>query len=655
MSNAVSRQTSLVKLMLDSNDYYPVKYYADLLRVSERTIFNDLTILEGQLKKHNINIVKKPSRGVKLSGNRVSSDKLLQMIDSNNTKDISLTSMERQSLIMKWLILENKTITFHYMSMELFCSTSVIKKDLNFIKYFMDDEVYLISNQKGTRIRGSEEAIQRTLKRYIYYIFKENSIGYSDMYKSKYIEVLFDTEIVDSVKIQMEEINSFLKEDIPEQYLKSFYIYLLIITARSLGGFHPDSLVKAEWTSNEYLSDYPIAIQIANNISNELKFTFTPIEIQNISHQLFAHRIEVNLNNKYIENLLKDDITDLISNISTTMNINLTEDKKLYNSLIYHMFHLIHRLKTNIVIFNPLLEEIKSSYSILFKMIWYAMEDLEGKYNIKLSDNEVTFITIYFQTAIERRTKMRKILVVCQTGIVTSDLITNRIKNLLPENIQFKLIAKPELKDEDTTKVDFIISSVRLEEEPKPVVYVTPLLTEADLVNIYSFYLKHSSNQTNYEIQGNSKEAQRFFDRKYIYINKEINNKENCLEKMIKDFEKNGVVNSNFRNTVYERETLGNTIIHGLIAIPHGNQMDVHISKISIMLTRDSVKWNGKDSVRLIVLLAVKEEDITNVRESLSNFFKNILSVVNLDEFLEGISKPEKLIELFTDNKSEEI
>src|SRR5699024_11246700 len=146
------------------------------------------------------------------------------------------------------------------------------------------------------------------------------------------------------------------------------------------------------------------------------------------------------------------------------------------------------------------------------------LEKFEDKFDIKLSDNEVSFITIYFQAAIERKVQMRKVLVVCQTGVVTSDLIINRIKNLLPVNIHFKLIAKTELQDENTSDVDFIISSITLPDMEIPIVYVSPLIKEKDLINIYSFYLKYSTSYQIQESNNNLKYINSFIEKRYIFI-----------------------------------------------------------------------------------------------------------------------------------------
>src|SRR5699024_5950174 len=201
------------------------------------------------------------------------------------------------------------------------------------------------------------------------------------------------------------------------------------------------------------------------------------------------------------------------------------------------------------------------------------MEDFEKKYDFKLTDNEVAFITIHFRVAIERKEQMSKILVVCQTGLVTSDLIINRMKKFLPSNIQFKLIAKPSLEEEDLSEVDFIISSVQLQNIDRPVLYVSPLVRDTDLLKIYSYYLKYSSTIRNKET--NKLEPgilSPFLSSRYIFLNENITTKKDCLNKMIDLLEQDGVVDQSFGTTVFEREKLGSTLVQDWVAVPHGLQ-----------------------------------------------------------------------------------
>lgn len=646
-----ARQERLIELMSEKDIYLPTKYYANLLNVSERTIFNDITKLKAIFKSFDVKVDKKPNQGIKLCGEISSLGVFYQQLMNKNQagNDAFFSPLDRQILIAKWLLIEGRTLTYQSLSVELYISSTSIIRDLEHIKLFMGEEISLISDIKGTRVKGSEIGIQRTLKRFAYHVIEQRVHNFSVPTYAKNLVPLFDGAVLRYVKQAMEELVAVLDSSVSEQYLKSLFIFLLIVTERSSKGFHIKEWPKVDWEMEDSLTNFPLAVQICQPITSSLNFEFRDSEIQYISNQLFAHRIEVKLNNKYIENLIAEDIHLIIAEVSSAMGIDLTLDERLYDSLIYHMFPMIYRLKTGIAINNPLMNEIKNNYGILFQMIWYVMENFEKKYDIKLSDNEIAFITIHFQVAIERKVQMREILVVCQTGIVTSDLIMNRIKKLLPANIRFRLIAKPMLKDEDVSKVDFIISSVKLEHLPTPVVYVSPIVRDADLMKIYASYLKYSSAGQGEDIRTvPSRETSGYLDYSYLFLNEELTKKEECLNKMIHLFEKDGIVTSEFKQSVYEREELGNTLVQSWIATPHGQKAAVKQTKIAIMSTKAPIKWNHTSQVSLIILLAVAEQDMSQIRQLLGQLFRNILQSESMEQQVKSFKEPVQLAQLFT-------
>lgn len=649
-----TRQAKLIELMSKKEEYFPAKYFADYLKVSERTIFNDLAKLEKIIKTFNIDIDKKPNQGIKIRGDITSSEDFFQAIINKIKLEefTSYSSLDRQVLIAKRLLMENKTVTYQSLSLELYISTTSIIKDIDRIRSLIDDELKIVSDSTGTRIQGTEMGIQKSIKRFSYYLIEQKAHNYSLSSYAEILEPLFDKRVIERVYQSVQDLIAVLGLNISEQYLKSLFISVLILTERSYRGDHLEGVPDIQFDGNEYLTNYPLAVQLCHSISSHIDVAFTELELRYISNQLFAHRVEVSVNNKYIENLFSKDIQCMIADVSKAIDIDLIEDERLYNSLIYHVLPMIYRLKSDIDVFNPLLEEIKNNYGVLFRIIWYVMESLEEKYDIKLTDDDIAFITIHFRVAIERKEQMSHILVVCQTGLVTSDLIINRIKKLLPANINFKLVAKPDLKDEDLSKVDFIISLVELEDITRPIVYVSPLVRDADLMKIYANYLEYSAITRKKEANNlDPGVISTYLDSRYMFLNEKMTTKEECLDKMIQRLEQDGIVKENFSASVYERENLGNTLVQRWVAVPHAPSSVVNETKIAIMTTNEPIKWNSESYVSLIILLAVAEEDIVNFRKFLGRLYKIILKSESLEEsgLINSLKHPDDLISLMQD------
>ena len=160
--------------------------------------------------------------------------------------------------------------------------------------------------------------------------------------------------------------------------------------------------------------------------------------------------------------------------MSTALNIDVTRDDKLLKGLLFHIVPMIYRLRMGIKIKNPLLEEIKNQYSIPYNLTWYAISRVQDKLDVTLTEDEVGFITVHFLVSIDKNTEVKKVLIVCPTGIGTSELIANKIKKVLPYQDIVEVVSIRKLYENDIKNVDLIISSVHLQIDNKPVVYVSP-------------------------------------------------------------------------------------------------------------------------------------------------------------------------------------
>ena len=89
--------------------------------------------------------------------------------------------------------------------------------------------------------------------------------------------------------------------------------------------------------------------------------------------------------------------------MSTLLKIDLTQDELLLQALLSHIVPMIHRLKTGMLIKNPLLKSIKTQYSTMFTLTKYAISELEKEFRCSLTEDEVSFLTIHFQLAFEKR------------------------------------------------------------------------------------------------------------------------------------------------------------------------------------------------------------------------------------------------------------
>lgn len=76
----------------------------------------------------------------------------------------------------------------------------------------------------------------------------------------------------------------------------------------------------------------------------------------------------------------------------------------------------------------------------------------------------MSFLTIHFQLAFEKIKVTKHVLIVCSSGLATSELIFNRIKQTISATTVLEIISAEKLASTSLELVDLIISTVPLEE-----------------------------------------------------------------------------------------------------------------------------------------------------------------------------------------------
>lgn len=137
---------------------------------------------------------------------------------------------------------------------------------------------------------------------------------------------------------------------------------------------------------------------------------------------------------------------------------------------------------------NPLLKQIKMRYLEIFNLALESSKELEKVYPLRLDEDEIGFLTLYFCRSLEKAQQIQEasVMVVCNTGRGASKLLSTRIMNNFPEvhivamSSYIDLEKKPEMLD----NVDLVISTIPLPDIDKPYVIVSPFLTEMELSKV---------------------------------------------------------------------------------------------------------------------------------------------------------------------------
>lgn len=619
---------------------------SDYLQVSRRTVFKDIDSLRLIANKYNIDIINIPSKGIELKINNPQDilnleNKIKEMIYHDN-----YSVENRRVYIIKQLYLTNNDLTLDYLSEKYLVSKTSIYNDIKVINEVIEGYgSKIVSNISGIELIGDEINIQRSLIELIFHY--SDKVSYSSSINKAQL-VFFDKNIVNSIYEELFLENKSLIENLPDYYIQSFLTLVFTLCSRVKIDRHiGDNFKYVTPKFNNY--DSETVKTFVDFLIDELDLNLKANDIAYLKKQIYAHRlVDEQINDKSDNNFI---VNKFIERINKIEGVDFSNNEELVKAMSYHISAMVERLKLGIHIQNPLLKSLRKEYKTLFSIIWYSANILEDYFKIKMNDDEVALILIYFQIQIEASNKANNILIVCQYGISCAQLIYNKVKGFLPEKDNLLIRTLDELNNSDLSDVDFIISSINLDylNLDIPYVFVNPVINNDDYIKIISEYTKIFSKR--YQIRKNEKnnedvsaiEIDDLISLETIFLRKEFKNKEGLIEYVGNSLNKNKFVDYSYLESIFAREAIGITALEYGVALPHASSKTVNRTHIAICTLSHPIDWDGIPT-SLVIFMNFEDDEVENIRYIVDKIYKKINSKEKVDKLV-GCKKPEELIE----------
>ncbi|MFM2487833.1 PTS sugar transporter subunit IIA [Enterococcus avium] len=533
---------------------------------------------------------------------------------------------------MNILLFNEKVVSFNHLSDSFMVSKTSIIKDFEFIMKILNvgSRIKLCSDIHGTSLVGSEEDIQKALLQFNRYLLNN-----SELYDEDFAEKikLLDTYYGESlINVCSNILYTYIRENvnaISDYYVQNILNIFIILVFRIAKGHHIEELKRTDASETTIFFEES-AVRMLHKAALRLELTYTNEDVHYLSLQLISNRFEP-LPEEEVDEVI---VERLLSRVSAALNINFASDQKLEEQLKNHIPPMIYRLRSNNKTENPFTSQIKNEFSLTFNVIWVVLSEYEQELGISFNEDEIAFLTMYFQAAIERARMNRKILIVCQMGIATSELLINRIKNVLPSLDTFEVASVAELEQMPLNEYDLIISTIKVDIPKKQVILVSPFLTKEDIERIkQSDLLPKAENNVLKLVRAHH--LMKFVDKDFVFVNTDFSSKEELIEQVGEVLIENGFVTQQFIQTVQEREEMGSTDLPTGTAVPHGNSTCVNQTIIVLVKNKKKFKWN-KYYVDLVFLICIAKQDTFQTRNILADIYNIIDSNEQLKQLREA-------------------
>ncbi len=602
----MNRKEEVVKIILQANDFVSVETIAKHCKTSTKTIRNDLVFLEPLIEQHHVRLVRKPGVGVYLEGDFFDKQQLLNTLKQPSPHSTYTPEQRRQHLLQS-LLLNKSSQRMKDLELDYYVSRATIHADIatlnESLKAFQCEIVF--DKTHGLQLMG-DETHQRQVMAHFGPLepLVEYVMDGSQKSKQTFIERFNDVLNLDFNDIEMivNEAQHQLGYTFSTEASLNLIVHIAIAIQRAKQGFDvtlSDDLFSALSSQKEY----DIAKVIAQRIERHFDVTLSSSEtIYLCLHFLGAKRIkELQLKQLSISSdtqALEDTITRFIRKVQSSMGLFLENDAALFNSLLLHLKPTINRLMYGLSLQNPLYEEIKFNYSSIYSAVEQHSHLFNEVYHIHIPPNEIAYLVLHFAAAKERNVTMIRTLVMCASGLGTSQLIVSKLKRTF-NNLQIvDVIASFDVSYYKEKDIDLIISTIPLESSIKTIV-ISPLLSDYDISMI-----KHSL----VDVKKQPLPGMRFLPH-HVWIDVDVSSKEELLHLMAEQLLQEGYVNEDYLQSLLDREQLGPTLISSTLAIPHGEAKHVNQSVTLWVRLAQPMIWAMNESIQQLMLIASTQEE----------------------------------------------
>ena len=290
--------------------------------------------------------------------------------------------------------------------------------------------------------------------------------------------------------------------------------------------------------------------------------------------------------------------------INQQYNYNLLDDAQLHADLLTHIKTMITRVRYQIMIPNPLLENIKQHYPMAWDMTLAAVSSW-GKYTpYAISENEIGFLVLHIGVGLERHynigyQRQPQVLLVCDTSNAMVRMIEAILQRKYPQLEIAATLSQREYEQREEIAEDFVISTVRISEKDKPVVTIAPFPTDYQLDQIGKLVLVDRTRPWM---------LNKYFDEAHFQVIDTPMDQQALFATLCQQLQQEGFVGAEFHGSVVEREAIVSTMLGDGIALPHALGLLAKKTVVYTVIAPHGIAW-GDETAHIIFLLAISKSE----------------------------------------------
>ncbi|HEI4248444.1 TPA: BglG family transcription antiterminator [Staphylococcus aureus] len=470
------RQIEILYLLIHEQTFIPINTIANQLGVSPRTIQYDIAYIEQYAETYHYNVSRNKAAGIKVT---TANTTILNELEHNLTNQIHFSKDERLTHIALKLFETTDPVSTKQLAHDVNVSRRTIADDIKMIQAQLDQYHLKLNyvHNKGFNIIGEEDHYRKAYAHFIHQYMKQ---------AAPFIEAdIFNSESIALVRRAIIKTLNSENYHLVQSAIDGLIYHILIAIQRLNENFSFDIPIN-EIDKWRHTNQYAIASKMIENLERSCSVTFPESEIIFITLHLLGSKmtdctISTNINEQHV---LSENIQEFITCVSQELGIDMSNDHKLHTSLLTHIKPAIHRIKYDMIQANPLKQEVYKRYPQVVDAISKHISTIEKDTAISFNEDELTFIAIHFASSMERgatnKQLMIKVVLLCGSGIGTSQLLKSKLNHLYPEFNIWDAYSIYQLDEKQLIQnnIDYVISTVPCDISVVPVINVDSFINE---------------------------------------------------------------------------------------------------------------------------------------------------------------------------------
>lgn len=577
------------------NETLPQDELAQRLSVSTRTVRADITALNALLASHGAQFILSRGNGYQL---KIDDAERYQQLQSSHPRALRIprTGPERVHYLVVRFLTSAFSLKLEDLADEWFVSRATLQSDMVEVReWFHRYNLTLETRPRhGMKLFGSEMATRACLTDLLRELAQQDSLN----------PLVTDVALNAGVAEQMVPVlhdaltrHHIRLTDEGELFLR---LYCAVSVRRISEGYPLPEFHAEDVAENVREAAKDIAVTIQQLADKAL----SPSEESWLCVHIAARQIQ-----EIAPSAINADDDEALVNyilryINTHYNYNLLSDEQLHADLLTHIKTMITRVRYQIMIPNPLLDNIKQHYPMAWDMTLAAVSSW-GKYTpYVISENEIGFLVLHIGVGLERHynigyQRQPRVLLVCDAGNAMVRMIEAVLQRKYPQIEVTRTLTLREYELAEPIGEDFVISTARVSEKSKPVVMIAPFPTDYQLEQIGKLVLVDRTRPWMLD---------KYFDAAHFRIIDRPIDQQTLFRELCEQLEEEGFVGAEFLDSVVEREAIVSTMLGDGIALPHSLGLLAQKTVVYTVLAPQGIAW-GDETAHVIFLLAISKRE----------------------------------------------